>query len=186
MTRPPAPGKRRARLPQVAAMAALGVLAAACGGGPTATQPQGGPEQPQATPTQPQGSPAQGITVAVEDSSQYGRVLVDGQGQALYLFTADKKGQSACYDDCADAWPPLTGQPQAGEGAQARYLGTIERDTGKLQVTYRGHPLYHFERDEGADNFTGQDIKSFGGEWYLVSPDGTKAEEKSGGGGGGY
>lgn len=183
MTHPPERGQRRARLSQVAAMAALGGLAAACGGGEP-TQPQGGPAQPQATPTQTQGSPARGTTVAVADSSQYGRVLVNGQGRALYLLTADKEGRSTCYDACADAWPPLTGQPQAGEGAQAKYMGTSERDTGKLQVTYRGHPLYYFKRDQGADNFTGQDVQSFGGEWYLLRPDGTKAEETSGGGGG--
>lgn len=172
---------KRMRLPLAGSLSSLAVFAAACGGG-------GGPAQaqPEGTPTSPTSKAA---TVAVE-SSKYGKVLVDGNGRALYLFVADKKGKSTCYDACANVWPPFTaptGQPRAVEGAMAKYLGTIKRTTGATQVTYRGHPLYYYKPDQGSGSFKGQDIKSFGAEWYLLRPDGTKAEKKaSGGGGGGY
>jgi hypothetical protein len=34
-------------------------------------------------------------------------------------------------------------------------------------------PLYHFAKDFGREA-TGQDVEDFGGEWYLVTPQGEK------------
>ena len=121
-----------------------------------------------------------GATVAVQESEQYGSHLVDGDGRAVYLFTTDTQGtgdteaQVSCTsEECLQAWPPFTtqGEPQAGEGASADMLGTIEFE-GQTMVTYNGWPLYHFARDAEAGEATGQDIESFGGEWYLVTPEG--------------
>lgn len=121
--------------------------------------------------------------VTVEDSDEYGEYLADADGQALYLFTADKQGaaESTCYDDCAAAWPPLLteGEPEAGEQADPALLDTFERQDGARQVTYNGWPLYYYVRDQGAGEATGQDVHGFGGEWYLVSPQGDKVEEAS-------
>jgi predicted lipoprotein with Yx(FWY)xxD motif len=52
-------------------------------------------------------------------------------------FTVDKGGHSACYDQCARAWPALTakGDPSAGKGAQTSLLGTTTRRDGGAQVT---------------------------------------------------
>ena len=47
-----------------------------------------------------------------------------------------------------------------------------------MQVTYNGWPLYYFVKDKQAGEATGQDVKGFGGEWYLVKPQGTKLESK--------
>src|ERR687888_455794 len=50
--------------------------------------------------------------------SQYGRVLFDRAGQAIYLFDKETSSRSQCYGDCAAAWPPVLtkGEPQAGTG----------------------------------------------------------------------
>ena len=121
--------------------------------------------------------------VTVEDSEQYGEYLTDADGQALYLFTADKQGagESSCYDDCAAAWPPLLteGEPEAGEQADPALLDTFERQDGATQVTYNGWPLYYYVQDQGAGEATGQDVHGFGGEWYLVTPQGNPVEEAS-------
>ncbi|MFG6581432.1 hypothetical protein ACGYK1_18770 [Sulfitobacter sp. 1A13191] len=45
---------------------------------------------------------------------------------------------------------------------------------GQKVVTYHGWPLYYFTRDEDADAPQGQDVESFGGEWYLITPEGEK------------
>lgn len=127
-----------------------------------------------------------GATVAVEQSDEYGAYLVDADGQALYLFTADKRGSgntkavSDCYDACADAWPPLLSkaQPQVRGKADASLLGTMQRRNGETQVTYDGWPLYYYVKDKGQDEPAGQDVHGFGGEWYLVTPAGEKVEEK--------
>ncbi len=117
------------------------------------------------------------ITVAAADSSM-GQILVDGQGLSLYLLTADSADQSACTDACTTAWPPLTtsGQAKAGSGAEASLLGTLTRPDGSTQVTYNGHPLYTFKGDHAAGDVTGQGIQSFGGTWYLLSPNGEPIE----------
>ena len=103
-----------------------------------------------------------------------GVVLVNAQGRTLYLFMKDKHGKSACYGQCATYWPPLMkkGKVSAGTGVKAGLLGTTKRKNGKLQVTYKGHPLYLFKLDKGAGQVTGQRQNFFGGLWYAVSSSG--------------
>jgi predicted lipoprotein with Yx(FWY)xxD motif len=109
-----------------------------------------------------------------------GRVLVDDRGRTLYLFEADQGRQSVCYGKCAAAWPPLltSGKPHAGAGARAGLLGTTRRTGGQLQVTYGGHPLYYFVRDEQAGATAGQGLDGFGGEWYVLDRSGRKLEKQ--------
>jgi predicted lipoprotein with Yx(FWY)xxD motif len=118
--------------------------------------------------------------VEAKEKQPFGKYLAEADGQALYMFTADSKGSSNCYEACAKAWPPLTsaGKPEAGPGVQASKLGTIQRKDGSHQVTYNGQPLYAFVKDKGPGTTTGQDVKGFGGEWYLVSPQGKKIEKE--------
>ena len=118
------------------------------------------------------------VTVDVSESTEFGPILVDGDGFSLYLFMADTQnsGTSTCGDDdgCTEEWPPLLteGDPVAGEGVDATLLGTITRDDGSTQVTYNGWPLYRFHEDMAAGDTNGQAVDEFGGLWYLVSPDG--------------
>ncbi|WP_417565301.1 hypothetical protein [Marinobacter sp.] len=115
-------------------------------------------------------------TVTLAEQSPFGAYLADSQGRSLYLFEADEAGKSTCHDACANAWPPFTtnGKPQAGEGIDGDALGTLERVDGTKQVTYHGWPLYYFIKDQAPGDTKGQDIKGFGAEWYLVTPDGEK------------
>jgi predicted lipoprotein with Yx(FWY)xxD motif len=103
----------------------------------------------------------------------------------VYLFEADKGGQSACSGACAGAWPPVTtgGQPQASGAASASQLGTITRSDGTKQVTYNGHPLYFFVKDKDDGDAYGQGAKAFGADWYVLAPSGDKIDSNSGGGG---
>ncbi|HET7413282.1 MAG TPA: hypothetical protein VFJ18_11560 [Pararhizobium sp.] len=124
-------------------------------------------------------------TVKVSQSDQYGKYLTDANGRSLYLFTKDTQGQGgakatvSCSGDCLQAWPPFytDGKPQAGDQADASMLGTIQHDS-KMMVTYNGWPLYYFVKDQSPGDTNGQDKHGFGGEWYLVSPQGDKVEKK--------
>ena len=143
-----------------------------------------------ASPSSPPKGPA---TVAVK-STELGKVLVDAEGRTLYLFEADTSAKSTCDGDCATAWPPLTteGKPKAGKGVEAGKLGTGARSDGTRGVTYNGHPLYRYEKDEKPGDTKGQDVDEFGAEWYVLGPDGKKVEGGGGdsggssGGSGGY
>ena len=114
-----------------------------------------------------------------------GEVLVDADGMALYLFTKDTDGASACSGDCAEAWPPLTveGDPTAGDGVDEAELGTIERDDGSTQVTYHGKPLYLYAADAEPGDVTGHEV---GGVWFAVTADGAKAGKAAAPAAGGY
>lgn len=124
-----------------------------------------------------------GTTLQVAESEAFGSYLTNGEGAPLYAFTADTQGTAdaapviSCNPDCLQAWPLVTGDaPEAGEGVDASMIGTMDHE-GQSVVTYNGWPLYTFTQDQGSDTPQGQDIESFGGEWYLVGPDGTIVEE---------
>jgi predicted lipoprotein with Yx(FWY)xxD motif len=104
--------------------------------------------------------------------SDYGRILYDGRGQAIYLFTRDRFKRTRCFGECADAWPPVytRGEPRAGRGVNVRLLGTIARN-GRRQVTYAGRPLY-FYAHEGRNEVRCQNVYEFRGTWLVVKASG--------------
>lgn len=109
-------------------------------------------------------------------TSSLGRIIVDGQSHTLYLFQKDKGGKSACSGACAAYWPPLisSAKPRAVLGAKQSLLGRTRRADGRMQVTYRHHPLYRYAGDGGRGQTNGQSLDDFGGEWWVVSPAGNK------------
>jgi len=108
-----------------------------------------------------------------------GRFIVDGKGFTLYLFEKDKNGKSACYASCAKVWAPLitSSKPSASAGVVASKVGTTKRKDGKLQATYGGHPLYHYDDDHKPGQTEGEGSKEFGAEWYVVAPSGKKIDK---------
>lgn len=133
------------------------------------------------TPAEAPESPAAGTALAVETLPDGdGEYLTDQEGRTVYLLE-HRDEPDACVDACADAWPPVlvegSGQVTAS-GAQQDLVGTVARPDGTLQVTYDGHPLYYFARDEVAGSMLGHDMHDEWGEWYLVSPSGEALEER--------
>jgi len=114
-----------------------------------------------------------------------GRVLVDGQGLTLYLYSTDRRGApSRCYGICAVQWPPLVlppgrSRPLAGPGVDAALLGTEPRQDGSLQVAYNGWPLYLWPPDRVPGKATGQALTNAGGLWYVLDPAGNPVHTAS-------
>jgi predicted lipoprotein with Yx(FWY)xxD motif len=155
----------------VAPCIALGLFASACGGDdsqPAATNTSNSASTPVSS-----NKARTGASIKVM-SSRYGKLIFDGGGRALYLFTRERTSRSRCYGDCATAWPPFltNGRPRAGKGARSKLLGTTRRRDGKTQVTYRGHPLYYYQGDRKPGQILCQDVDEFGGTWLVVSPTG--------------
>ena len=113
--------------------------------------------------------------LAVSDNADLGAFLTDAAGKTLYLFTPDTTaGESTCYDQCAENWPPLA--PAEGMALPAGVPGeltTVERTDGTQQVAYNGIPLYYFINDAAAGDTTGQGV---GGVWFIVPPGATHTE----------
>ncbi len=133
------------------------------------------PPLPTTTPPKRVTQSRDGTTVVVGDS-EFGPMLFDVTGQAIYLFDVETTSEPRCYGDCAQAWPPVyaDGSPVAGPGVDRSLLGTVARTDGRRQVTYGGHPLY-FYAHEGKREVRCHDVVLNGGTWYVVQPDGTAA-----------
>src|SRR4051794_22533296 len=67
-------------------------------------------------------------------------VLTDKAGMTVYTFDKDSAGKSACYGDCAAAWPPVTASNISTGGD----VSILTRDNGVKQAAYKGKPLYLF------------------------------------------
>ena len=120
-------------------------------------------------PAKPKPAKPTGTEIKIADS-QFGPILFDRRGQAIYLFDKEKSARADCYDACAAAWPPVLtkGDPQAGKGIRQRLLGTTKREDGTTQVTYNGHPLY-FYAHEGRNEVKCHNVSEFGGLWLVLN-----------------
>lgn len=156
---------------ELAMVATCTLLSAACGGDerePSA----GGSGQSQ--------SQEEAAEATIETTgSNLGNILVDTEGNTLYMFVPDQKknGKPTCYDDCASAWPLLeaSGKPTAGEGADQSLIGSVKRTDGTTQVTYGGLPPYLFSGDETAGDTNGQDLEKV---WWGGVPEGKPVMKK--------
>ncbi len=126
---------------------------------------------PAATPTSSSGSSAE-ATINVATDPKLGKILVDGNGMTLYMYTKDGPNQSNCAGNCLKNWPALItqGHPTLGEGVDANLVGTATLPDGTLIVTYNKMPLYTFIKDKNPGDVVGQDSNHV---WYVVAPDGT-------------
>jgi predicted lipoprotein with Yx(FWY)xxD motif len=145
-------------------MGAVGLVVVAAGCGGAIPSSNGGPASLELTAT------------------KHGRFLADGHGHTLYLFEKDESGESYCTGACAAVWPPFetSSMPHGSAGIDGAALGTLKRQDGDLQVTYRGHPLYFYAADASTPGrVKGEGIEQFGAEWYVVGANGKPVESSS-------
>ena len=188
------PGRMRKRHAIAVVLSVLGLTVLGCGddedGGESATSEpamSATADQEEATPGdeeqtaedahKPDGkhSPPDGTAIELGDS-QFGPVLFDEAGQAIYLFDKETAGQSRCYGECAVEWPPVLtdGEPEAQGGISQGKLGVVDRRDGTRQVTYNGHPLY-FYAHEAPSEVRCHNVPGFGGIWLALNAEGNPA-----------
>jgi predicted lipoprotein with Yx(FWY)xxD motif len=143
-------------------------------------------------------SSAASATISTKSVHGVGTVLVNGQGQTLYMLTSEKGGKNTCTqaNGCTQAWPEtlLTSgvtTAKAGSGVQSSLLGTVKDTSGNLEVTYNHWRLYTFAGDSGPGAAKGQGLTSFGGTWYVLNGSGdpvtsSPSGKALSGGGNGY
>jgi predicted lipoprotein with Yx(FWY)xxD motif len=170
---------------------------AACGSSST-TASGSGPSSSPASSAPSSASAASAVTISAKSVPGVGTVLVNTQGQTLYMLTSEKGGKITCTasNGCTQVWPEITlpsgtAAAKAGSGVQASLLGTVKGASGSPEVTYNGWPLYTFSGDSGPGAAKGQGITNFGGTWYVLNASGSPVTAKaasspSSGGGGGY
>ncbi len=107
-------------------------------------------------------------TVMFGTQKPVGNYLTDGDGKTLYYFTKDSSGTSACTGNCIKNWPAFSSDSFVVPSTMnASDFGTITRDDGTTQVTFKGYPLYYFIKDKMRGQITGQGV---GKVWYVVDP----------------
>jgi predicted lipoprotein with Yx(FWY)xxD motif len=149
---------KRVRIPLAVAFALGGpALAAATGAAPSSAATAAAARAP---------------TVRLEQTS-LGKILVDGSGATLYMFTRDRRNKDRCANvsGCLGIWPALTTthKPVAGAGVRSSLLGTIKFHGDVRQVTYAGHPLYGYVLDFGPRSTFYVGTEEYGGRWNAVN-----------------
>lgn len=138
---------------------------------PPATQSPETAQSPPVVPSEPTTSPDPVTEVGlVQSASALGEIVVDADGNTVYVFLPDDQGPSTCTEGCLAAWPALLGGHAAGSGVDNALLGTSSRpDDGTTQATYNGWPLYYFSGDRDPGDTNGQGV---GGNWFVIGTDG--------------
>jgi predicted lipoprotein with Yx(FWY)xxD motif len=109
-------------------------------------------------------------TVAGEATapSLHKTVLTNTKGLTLYTLSGEKNGKFICTGSCLRAWPPLL--VSAGTTPKGPFkLGTIKRPEGKIQVAFKGAPVYTFSGDSKKGEANGEGLKDVG-VWHAVTP----------------
>jgi predicted lipoprotein with Yx(FWY)xxD motif len=116
-------------------------------------------------------SPSAGVRVvaSAKNPTLKKTILVNRKGLTLYSLSVERRGKFICTDSqCLSFWHPLV----VAKGAKpigAPKLGTVKRPDGRIQVTYRGGPLYTFYLDRERGDMKGEGFKDVG-IWHAASP----------------
>jgi predicted lipoprotein with Yx(FWY)xxD motif len=95
-------------------------------------------------------------------------ILVNRRGRSLYSLSVERRGKFICTDSyCLSMWTPLTVHKGTKPTGVAR-LTTVRRPDGKLQVAYRGAPLYTFVEDQKRGDVKGNGFKDVG-TWRVAA-----------------
>jgi predicted lipoprotein with Yx(FWY)xxD motif len=94
-------------------------------------------------------------------------VLATNRGRTLYSLSAETKGKFICTDPgCLASWKPLV-VPKGVKPVGPVTLGTRVRPGGRIQVTFKGLPLYSFNGDIKTGEANGEGFKDVG-TWHAA------------------
>jgi predicted lipoprotein with Yx(FWY)xxD motif len=83
----------------------------------------------------------------------FGDILQSKNKLPLYYWEVEKRarGKIRCTGECARVWPPLVVKSRSAVSTTMRGVkgkfGVVKRSDGRLQVTFRGLPLYAYHDD---------------------------------------
>lgn len=93
-------------------------------------------------------------------------VLTANKGMTLYTFDKDVSGsgKSVCNGPCAVNWPPLL---VSHTDIYSGEYSVVTREDSKLQLAYKGKPLYFWSKDQQPGDKTGD---GFNNVWHVAKP----------------
>ena len=119
-----------------------------------------------ATTTQPAAT-APEYTINIANKAGIGDYLVDSKGMTIYYFLRDSKDKSNATAAIIKIWPVFyVANVMVPAALNAADFGTITRDDGSMQSTYKGWPLYYYIKDQTAGDTMGQQFNNL---WFVVT-----------------
>lgn len=106
------------------------------------------------------------VTKEAQVESLGAEVLTKANGHTLYSLSVETHGRFVCTGTCLGTWKPLV-VPQGVKPKGPVKLGTIRRPEGKIQVTFKGRPLYSFNGDSKAGEANGEGLRDVG-TWHAA------------------
>jgi predicted lipoprotein with Yx(FWY)xxD motif len=128
------------------------------------------------------GSKSVRIVKTAKNAKLHKNILVTRGGMSLYSLSVERRGKFICTNSaCLSLWKPLTvakGTTPTG----VRRLSTVRRPDGRIQVTYKGGPLYTFTGDHKRGDVKGNGFKDVG-VWHVAVVGATSSSSSSSSGG---
>ena len=99
-------------------------------------------------------------TVLLQTKTDVGNYLADAKGMTLYYFTRDSVGKSTATAAVLANWPIFNPASFVTISTlNTSDFGTITRDDGQMQATYKGWPLYYFAQDKASGDTSGAGLE---------------------------
>ncbi|HEX7675344.1 MAG TPA: hypothetical protein VF412_14310 [Bdellovibrio sp.] len=115
-----------------------------------------------ATPPDP---PAPIPLTTETENSEGVSIVADTFGRTLYVFDKDlNQSAPTCEAACAEIWAPYIINNDEAARVQAP-LGKISRNSNRIQLTYKGRPVYTYAYDRQRGDDMGDLV---GNVWHMI------------------
>lgn len=108
------------------------------------------------------------VTGEAKAPSLHKTVLTNTEGHTLYTLVGETHGKFLCTGSCLRLWPPLLVAAGTKPTGPVK-LGTIKRPEGRIQVTFKGMPVYTYAGDSRKGEANGEGLRDVG-VWHAVTP----------------
>jgi predicted lipoprotein with Yx(FWY)xxD motif len=108
------------------------------------------------------------VVMTAKNKTLHKTILVNRNGMTLYSLSVERRGRFICKNSsCLSLWKPLV-VPKGTMPTGVRGLSTVKRPDGRLQVAYKGGPLYRFVEDRKRGDVKGNGFKDVG-TWHVIA-----------------
>ncbi|MDO8592888.1 MAG: hypothetical protein Q7R92_03935 [bacterium] len=107
-----------------------------------------------------------GLGVQLASKQGLANFMTDSRGMTLYYYPKDNIGKSNCYGGCAVAWPIFYSENlSVAAPLNKEDFTAIARSDGSKQTSYKGWPLYYYQKDLNPGETLGEGV---GNIWYIM------------------
>jgi len=108
------------------------------------------------------------VVMTANNKALHATILVDRKGISLYSLSVERRGRFICKDGaCLAEWHPLVVAKGVRPTGTAD-LSTVKRPDGRIQVAFKGLPLYTFDEDHKRGEIKGNGFKDVG-TWHVAT-----------------